>query len=128
MSSLKCVLLSLMPWEWAYRPVRKQARLGEQSDVVTKALVKRAPSLAIRSMFGVFRKGCPAQLIASYRWSSVRMNTKFGRSGEAKALAMFKNGRLAAATPAPLRNSLLVNPFSLDNKITPFIQVFAADY
>ena len=35
-------VLSTMPLVFAYWPVRKLARLGEQSGVVAKALVKRA--------------------------------------------------------------------------------------
>ena len=34
------VKLSVTPWEWAYCPVRIDARLGEQSDVVANALRK----------------------------------------------------------------------------------------
>ena len=54
------------------------ARLGEQSDVVTNILAKCAPSSAMRSMFGVFRNGCPSQLMQSHRWSSVIMTTTLG--------------------------------------------------
>ena len=50
-------VLSTMPWVRAYWPVRKLARLGEQSGVVANALRKRAPSRARRSMLGVSTKG-----------------------------------------------------------------------
>ena len=46
---------------WTYWPVRKLARAGEQSGVVTKALRNIAPSRAMRSMFGVLRNGWPVQ-------------------------------------------------------------------
>lgn len=36
-----------------YCPVKIEARLGEQSDVVTNALTRWAPSRAIRSKAGV---------------------------------------------------------------------------
>ena len=35
------------------------ARLGAQTEVVTKDWSKRTPSLPMRSMFGVFRIGLP---------------------------------------------------------------------
>jgi hypothetical protein len=41
----------------AYWPLRKLARLGEQSELVVNALANRTPSAARRSMFGVFRNG-----------------------------------------------------------------------
>ena len=50
-------VLSVMPWACAYWPVRKLARLGEQSGVVAKALRKRTPSRASRSMFGSSTNG-----------------------------------------------------------------------
>jgi hypothetical protein len=37
-------------------------------------------------MFGVFRKGCPAHPIESQRWSSVTMNTMFGRRAAAASI------------------------------------------
>jgi len=39
-------------WE-GMRPVSSVARLGEQTGVATKKLVKRAPEAASRSMLGV---------------------------------------------------------------------------
>ena len=42
-----------------YCPVRIDARLGEHSDVLTKALAKWAPSRAMRSRFGVSRNFGP---------------------------------------------------------------------
>src|SRR4051812_35094288 len=61
----------------------KQARLGEQSGVVAKAFLKIAPSLARRSMCGVFTKGWPRQPSSSKRRSSMRMKTMLGRGGSA---------------------------------------------
>ena len=42
-----------MPTCEPYRPVRNATRLGEQTGVVTKALLNLTPSRASRSMFGV---------------------------------------------------------------------------
>ena len=55
------------PWVWAYWPVKKLARDGLHSDVVTKAFSNITPSLAIRSKLGVSMKGCPMQENASQR-------------------------------------------------------------
>jgi hypothetical protein len=41
-----------MPTEWWLRPVRRAARVGEQTGVTWKS-VKRRPRAASRSMFGV---------------------------------------------------------------------------
>src|SRR5438093_561277 len=62
------------------------ARLGEQSDVVQNMFLKRTPSAARRSMFGVFKCGCPAQPSASQRISSQRMKRTFGLSAALSAL------------------------------------------
>ena len=58
--SFQGVKLLKTPWRSVRRPVTKLAREGLQTDVVTKALLKRTPSAASRSRFGVSRKGCPA--------------------------------------------------------------------
>ena len=76
-------VLSVMPFVCGYWPVRKLARLGEQSGVVAKALVKRAPSAASRFMCGVSMKGWPAAPKSSQRMSSTSTNTMFGRRGAA---------------------------------------------
>jgi hypothetical protein len=49
------VKLLVTPCLWAYTPLKSDARLGEQSDVVLKAFLKFTPSWAIRSMLGVLR-------------------------------------------------------------------------
>jgi hypothetical protein len=67
-----------------------EARLGEQSEVVQKWFLKYTPSRARRSMCGVWRWGLPWKLRASQRWSSVRMMTTFGRSGDVAVRAVFE--------------------------------------
>src|SRR5437763_857954 len=62
----------------AYNPLRIDARLGEHSDVVQNTFLKYTPSSPIRSMFGVFKYGCPAIPRQSHRMSSHRMNNTFG--------------------------------------------------
>ena len=57
----------------------------------------RAPSAASRSRFGVLSNGWPAQLIASQRWSSVRIKTTFGRA----AVAPGSERRLDASKATP---------------------------
>lgn len=57
-----------------------EAREGEQREVVQKWFLKRTPSCARRSMWGVLRWGWPMQERASARWSSVRMKTTLGRA------------------------------------------------
>ena len=52
---------------WAYCPVRKLARLGEQRGVVTKKLRNRTPSRARRSMFGDLANGWPVAPSESQR-------------------------------------------------------------
>src|SRR5262245_57773092 len=79
----------IMPLACGYRPVRKLARLGEQSGVVANAFVKRAPSRASRSMFGVSTNGWPATRISSQRMSSTSTMTMFGRRGFAEGRAVF---------------------------------------
>ena len=66
-------------------PVRITARLGAQIEFVTNALSNRIPPAAIRSMFGVTFRFDPYALIACAPWSSVKMNTMFGRDGPAAA-------------------------------------------
>src|SRR5438045_704664 len=73
-------VLLMTPFACEYRPVKKQAREGEQRGMVTKELLKYAPSAAMRSMLGVLRNGWPAQERQSQRWSSVRMKRMLGFS------------------------------------------------
>ena len=59
----------------------------QHSELTTKALRKRTPSAASRSMLGVWIQGkrasspcdCCTTLMASQRWSSVYTKRKFGR-------------------------------------------------
>ena len=76
-------VLSMMPLVCGYWPVRKLARLGEQSGVVANAFVNLAPSRASRSMCGVSMNGWPATRISSQRMSSTSTMTMFGRRGRA---------------------------------------------
>jgi len=66
--------------ECAYSPLRIDARLGEQREVVQNVFLKWTPSRASRSMLRVFSCGWPAQPRQSQRRSSQRMNKTFGRS------------------------------------------------
>ena len=68
----------MMPCVCGYWPVRKLARLGEQSGVVAKALTNLAPSRASRSMFAVSSSGWPAARISSQRMSSTSTKTMLG--------------------------------------------------
>src|SRR4051794_38335517 len=72
---------------WTNWPVRKLARAGEQSGVVTNALRKATPSAATRSIRGVLATRLPVQLSASHRRSSTRMNTMLGRDDFASSAA-----------------------------------------
>lgn len=84
------VKLSRTPCRCAYNPVRMEARLGEQSEVVQNMFSNRTPSLEIRSIWGVFNAGCPAQLMAFQRISSQRMKSTFGLFSAAKPLEQVK--------------------------------------
>ena len=59
------------------------ARLGRQVAGVIEpcmyAWLKTKPLLMMRSMFGVLMSGLPNALKASGRWSSVKINSTFGR-------------------------------------------------
>src|SRR6266540_1920491 len=72
------VKLFVTPCLCAYTPLRSEARLGEHSEVVLNALRKLTPSLAMLSMCGVLRCGCPAYPTASHRRSSRSTNRIFG--------------------------------------------------
>jgi hypothetical protein len=51
--------LCVTPLDRAYRPESKIDRAGEQTGKFEKVCVKRAPSAANRSTFGVRTTGCP---------------------------------------------------------------------
>src|SRR5579885_1233879 len=103
-TSGRLAVLSRTPWAWEYRPVITVARLGAHSELVTKALRKRIPSRARRSRLGVFRTLLPAQLRASWRWSSVIRTTRLGRSAAAASGA----ARAAAARVSRKRRGMAV--------------------
>src|SRR5829696_2291077 len=109
-----------MPLAWLYFPLRKQARLGEQRELTTNALRKRTPSAARRSMFGVLNHGnrplspCSfwTALMASYRWSSANIKTKFGRSAAAAS------GAEASRTAAVRIERDMAAPSASDERCT----------
>ena len=70
-----------------YCPVRIEARFGEHSGVVWKALRNVAPSAARRSMCGVFMYGWPEAPVSSKRRSSIRMTMRFGLAGRMGGMA-----------------------------------------
>jgi len=58
---------------WLYFPVRMQARLGVQMELTANTRSKRAPSMASRSMLGVWLIRLPYALMACAAWSSDMM-------------------------------------------------------
>src|SRR6266850_6317212 len=70
----------MTPCVCAYWPVRKLPRLGEHNGIETKKFLNSAPSLAMRSIFGVLTNGWPMQPRASQRRSSTRMKMILGRA------------------------------------------------
>ena len=82
------------PWCWGYRPVRSDARVGEQNGTGQVAWVNRTPSAARRSRFGVFTVGWPAQPSTRWWcWSVIRKSRLRGFSSAAR------EGRTASAAP-----------------------------
>src|SRR6266550_6703177 len=88
----------MTPVVCAYCPVRKLLRLGEHNGMETKKFLNRAPSLAMRSIFGVFATGWPRQLNASQRRSSTRMKMMLGRAAASAAGAASQPPTISAAT------------------------------
>src|SRR5688572_6425509 len=108
----------MMPLVCAYCPVRKLARLGEQSGVVANAFVNLAPSRASRSMCGVSMNGWPTLRISSQRMSSTSTTTMLGRrdgAADGEAFCGVMSGRLQA----PNRSATA--------KAAPTIQVAASE-
>src|SRR5437763_4648701 len=66
-----------MPCRRAYWPLKSEARLTAQMEVVTKQLENRTPCPARRSRFGVRMTGSPMQPRAFQRRSSARRKTRF---------------------------------------------------
>ena len=93
-----------------------EARLGEQSEVVQNMFSNRTPSFEIRSIWGVFNTGWPAQLMAFHRMSSQRIKSTFGLFSAATPLD-------SAATPlehirvdviAPIKKAKAIGENSFD--------------
>ena len=106
------------PWRWAYMPLRIEARLGEQSDVVQNAFLKWTPCLASRSRFGVLRCLCPAQLMQSQRMSSVMTTITFGFFLWACTGCGSRPRRnMARATARLVRGFKMVMIFSLSSRV-----------
>ena len=95
-------------WVRSCKPVRIEARLAAQMEVVTQALVNRVPLAAKRSMFGVFKIGCPAQPRKSARWSSERMKTMLGCASAGVARIVMRPARRARLLDKGMRKSLLL--------------------
>src|SRR5690349_7746959 len=67
-----------MPCRRCHCPVRIDARLMAQIDVVTNAFLNRTPPAASLSICGVFTIGSPMQPSVFQRQSSTRMKTMLG--------------------------------------------------
>ena len=84
-------------------PVSRPKRAGVLVDEVVWALVKRMPSAAMRSMFGVAMVREPLQEMSPKPRSSARMTMTFGRSCSVRgacACARAEVGSAAAPSPA----------------------------
>src|SRR6476660_9216998 len=92
--------LSTAPVVCEYIPLRRVAREGRQSALVTKAFLKTAPSRPMRSMLGVCRRLLPASEDSSHRTPSPRKKTKFGREPVIAAARVFRSCGLVAIAPA----------------------------
>src|SRR5688572_2691644 len=98
----------MMPLVCAYCPVRKLARLGEQSGVVANAFVNLAPSRASRSMCGVSMNGWPTLRISSQRMSSTSTTTMLGRrdgAADDETFCGVMSGRLQAPDRSATANT-----------------------
>ena len=77
-----------MPWRRGVlsgqdrRPVRRAEGRG------VKRVLERAPSVARRSMCGVFMYGWPVMPVSSNRRSSIRMTMRFGRADRVGGMAV----------------------------------------
>jgi hypothetical protein len=81
---MNSVLMGFLPNVYvclvSYNPVRIEALLYAQMEVVTKAFVNRMPFSARLSIVGVCIIGWPAHDIISFLWSSMRKNKILGFS------------------------------------------------
>ena len=94
------------------------ALLGEHREVVQNMLEKRTPSLAMRSMFGVFSVGWPAQLIAFQRMSSHSTKRTFGRASPVAAAFAVAHAARSEKQTARRRQKLI----TLSRNLSAFIQ------
>ena len=67
-----------MPKRWAYMPVMRQQRLGEQGGLVMYDIVHLTPCLARESIFGVGIRLFPKQPTSPKPRSSMNRITTFG--------------------------------------------------
>src|ERR1035438_6011424 len=75
--------LLVTPCTCPYRPLKAEARDGEQTGHTVYAVEKRTPSPAMRSRFGVETTGLPEQCMASARNSSAISQRILGRDAGA---------------------------------------------
>ena len=93
--------LFVNPLAWLCLPVRRQARDGPLREFATKLFVNRAPSSAIRSMWGVRIYRRSYALMVWYEWSSHMMYTTF--SGFFGSASRWVQAPAAARAVAPVR-------------------------
>ena len=79
-------MFRMIPCERTYRPVRKLARAGEHSDVVTKELSKTTPSAARRRRFGTSSHGGASRESERADWSSAMSTRMLGRASTSPEL------------------------------------------
>ena len=108
---------SCTPCRDGMSPVRSDARAGEHTGDVQKKLSKRMPARRARRAPACGSRGCRAQPSAHAPWSSLMMNSTFGRAGSllamrsswtrscrrerrARPLAVRLHNRLCAPMPA----------------------------
>ena len=72
--------MALTPALPGYLPVNKAARDGLHTGLLEYQSVKRTPSAAIRSRFGVRKSVAPMHDRSPYPWSSVMNTMTLGRS------------------------------------------------
>ena len=109
------------------RPVRTDARAGEQTGEAQKKLSKRIPSRARRSRLGDLISSLPAQPMAHEPWSSDRIKSKFGCSVLRLAINrcpwivnIMQTDTLAISSLQFLRNHMIVSicrELSVDNLV-----------
>ena len=111
MRELSKRLKTVTPLRCEYCPVRIAARLGVQIEFVANTRVSSAPSRASRSRLGVVFTRDPYAPIACAAWSSVMMNTMFGRPPDCAITTAGMNSS-AAVTAANERHSALGHQLS----------------